>query len=371
MKNIVNDSYHLSQRNLNTKYSLRKKIKILSASVLDKTGFFNFYLKARRLISAIQVPVLLYHRILPEAGIDTISSSSGMIVLVNTFEKHMKFLSQHYNVISINAFIGAIKQKKTLPSHSAVITFDDGWEDNYLHAYPVLKKYGLPATIFIATDYIDSRRVPWTEKLFYYTNHILQNPALSAKCLKISENAFLCEAYSLLSKNPHLDASWTHYMNKFKFCSTIAREKALECLERVAENIPFPFKENAFLDWNQIKEMSGLLNYGAHGKSHAILTQLDEKEMENEIIGSKKALESGLGVPVKHFAYPNGNYCDTAIKLLLKHGYESAHTTKKGINSGSANLMKIRRINMHERKTLGNRGLFSESLFLSHLANFG
>jgi len=99
-----------------------------------------------RLIPRKAVSILAYHSI----GRDPVFYA----VTPEEFEKQMRYLKGEYNVVSLDEIIDFVGGKKVLPKNSVAITFDDGYHDNYLNAYPILKKYGLPATIFIASGYI-------------------------------------------------------------------------------------------------------------------------------------------------------------------------------------------------------------------------
>ena len=107
------------------------------------TGFY-FYIQPKYV-----VPVLMYHHI------DEKGKTSTLSVSPENFRRQMRFLSSHnYNVISLAEFVQAIRNQTILPRNTVVITFDDGYDDNYYLAYPVLKKYTLPATVFVIVDAI-------------------------------------------------------------------------------------------------------------------------------------------------------------------------------------------------------------------------
>ena len=107
------------------------------------TGFY-FYVQSKYV-----VPILMYHHIDEEGGVSSLSVSP------ENFRRQMRFLSrQEYNVISLAELVQAKLKKEKLPRNTVVITFDDGYADNYIFAYPVLKKYNLPATIFVIVDAI-------------------------------------------------------------------------------------------------------------------------------------------------------------------------------------------------------------------------
>jgi len=123
---------------------IRKVLIVFSLVVALSIGVFYFYVSPKYV-----VPVLMYHHI------DDGGESSSLSVSCDNFKSQMRFLSSHgYNVISLREFIEAKTKKDSLPRNTVVITFDDGYEDNYSAAYPILKEYNLPATIFVIVDSI-------------------------------------------------------------------------------------------------------------------------------------------------------------------------------------------------------------------------
>ena len=109
--------------------------------------------------------VLTYHRILPYLDRNKSFSHSAIIVDTQVFEKQIKFLTKNFNIISCNDFSNKLIHNNNFRSSSCLITFDDGWQDNYRNAYPILKKYNVPALIFPATDYINSNKLFWQEAM--------------------------------------------------------------------------------------------------------------------------------------------------------------------------------------------------------------
>ena len=107
--------------------------------------FFSFYVRDR-----YTVPILMYHRV------DSFGASGELnVVSQNSFEHQMKFLKKHgYQVISLEDLVQGINKGVLFNRHSVVITFDDGYEDNYTKAFPVIKKYDFPAIIFVISDFI-------------------------------------------------------------------------------------------------------------------------------------------------------------------------------------------------------------------------
>src|SRR5262249_31100324 len=103
------------------------------------------------------VPVLMYHRVLPDdAPVDGIEP--GMYVRTSTFEKHVAWLAARYELVTLAEAIDERRAGRSRPA--AVVTFDDGWRDNLLEAWPVLERHGARATNFLVADWIERRSAP-------------------------------------------------------------------------------------------------------------------------------------------------------------------------------------------------------------------
>jgi len=134
----------------------KRKVLITAFGVII---FFSIFL-----VNFIQgkyvVPIAMYHSVNPEA-----QPRNLLTVSPQTFERQMRFLKvNHYNVLPLESVAALIKEKKKIPSKAIAITLDDGYKDNYIYAFPILKKYNLPATVFIITDEVGrADRLSWDE----------------------------------------------------------------------------------------------------------------------------------------------------------------------------------------------------------------
>jgi len=254
---------------------------------------------------------------------------------VDIFEEQICFFKKYYQVISLKAIIECIRNKKMLPDRSVAVTFDDGYKNNYKVAMPILKKYEVPATIFLTTGYIGRQKYLPMDRafltLFFATNRDpLKLPGSDLQPLHFDCYDAIIESYNSL----------VAFLKKF---STKKQEEYLELLNR--QLLPVEYQANSqimddflLMDWEDVFESSSscLIDYGAHTVSHEILSNLSETDAEKEILQSKNGIEDKVKDIVNLFAYPNGtlsDFSDEHIQLLKKHGFYGAVSTMSRLNS--------------------------------------
>jgi peptidoglycan/xylan/chitin deacetylase (PgdA/CDA1 family) len=134
---------------------------LLLFSIIILWGIFYFFW----LVPRYSVPILMYHNIGNEKG--------SFFVAPENFTKQMEYINKNgYEVITLDELVTSIKNKKPLKRNKVVITFDDGYRDNFQYAYPVLRRLGFPATVFLITDFI-GRNSMGTEKEFLNWNEVI------------------------------------------------------------------------------------------------------------------------------------------------------------------------------------------------------
>jgi hypothetical protein len=141
-------------------------VKSATANLLYWTGALSLLLRRRLKGGAI---VLMYHRVLPAELASRSFSHPGIVVTPETFARHMDFLKRRFRPLSLDEFQQHMESGSPFPEGACLVTFDDGWVDNHDHALPILHEHGIPAVVFVATDYIDADRPFWQE----YLGHLL------------------------------------------------------------------------------------------------------------------------------------------------------------------------------------------------------
>jgi peptidoglycan/xylan/chitin deacetylase (PgdA/CDA1 family) len=317
---------------------LRKRSRRIIANTL-------YYSGALWLIAAFRFRrktfVLMYHRVLP-ADADTFSADS-ICVTPEAFARQMAFLRRHFRVLSITELADHLESGRALPSGSCVVTFDDGWRDNFDHALPILREQQVPAVIFVATDYIGGNDSFWQERL----SRLLFDGARGgdesrALVEKIVERTGLAELEEAARRRIIRDA-----VDRLKKLPP-ADIASIEAEVRAVVGPPASLGDDRFMDWQQVAGLvrGTRVNVGSHGCSHTPLTKLSSEDAARELDEAGKRVSDAVGVPTASIGYPNGNYDEAVVRLTRAAGYRLGFTTDKGLVGDVRDPFKLPRINI-------------------------
>jgi peptidoglycan/xylan/chitin deacetylase (PgdA/CDA1 family) len=254
------------------------------------------------------------------------------------FKKQMTFLANYFRVMTLDELVKKAKNRNSVSSCVA-ITFDDGYKDNYEIAFPILKRYSLPATIFLSTGYIGNQRIPWFLKVRY----IFMKSVITEVSFFPIWNDLRIPIKTVEQK---YNAS-SQAINSLKFRSHKERNDLIDGLCFKLGVTEFEDLKGLMLDWNQIQKMDeNGITFGAHTVNHPVLSHLPIDLAEYEIRKSKETIEKKLDKPVSTFAYPFGkksDYDQRIFPLLKKMAFSCALTTEKYPNRPSVNLFELNR----------------------------
>jgi peptidoglycan/xylan/chitin deacetylase (PgdA/CDA1 family) len=287
------------------------------------------------------------------------------------FDRQMAYMARHYKMVSVSELVGRLNEGKQLPGYTAAITFDDGFRNNLTVALPILQKYHLPATIFLATSFVGSDELGlWTERVDWLIHRTpVQNIRLTLEGVEKSLP---------LRTSADREIASDQVRAFLKTLAPAQRKSALEDLDEQLEektgrpqsggdngSEPFEVHEQstaekeeryAFLSWQQVQMMAhGSITIGSHTHSHAILAPLSENDLNFELTESRRLIEQNLGAPCTLFSYPNGAERDFGRReeeLLGSLGYVAAVSQIDGFNDASTNIMALRRINIPRDESL-------------------
>jgi len=279
--------------------------------------------------------ILCYHRV-GTGGVPLYSELSP-----DVFEAQMRFLKEQYRIVSLEQICQGL-QEPTTAEPSVAITFDDGYRDVYRHAFPILRAYNLPATVFLIADSVDTGQVSWYDRIF------LALQVMPAGRLEVELDRLWC--FELTSRVSRLRAA-TDIISCLR---KLPNDRRKECCADLDGRVELPAEqlEGCMLNWEEVQIMQQAgLTFGSHTVTHPVVSRLTAVEMEYELTESKRRLEAGLRAPVRDFAFPFGHVedCGTeAAAALRKCGYRSAVTTVPGVNAPSANPFALRRVQIGE-----------------------
>ena len=293
-----------------------------------------------------RVVVLMYHRVLP-TGADTYSEE-GIIVTPETFDRHLSFLKRYFRPLSLEQLAEALQRGAQLPSRGCLITFDDGWHDNVAHAQPLLQQHQMPATVFLATDYVGSETCFWQERL---ARRMFRAAEREGQTRALVEAHTQAGVHLLPAAQRRRVIRLT--VTSMKQWPAADRARYEVDLDRALAEAGIHVEHNGedrFMDWSDVASLAppSLLSAAAHGCSHVPLTSIDTAYAKQELVNARQRLEAALGQPISGIAYPNGNYDETVVQLARQVGYRIGFTTQRGLVAECDDALKLRRLNVHE-----------------------
>lgn len=265
--------------------------------------------------------ILAFHRVVESK----ISVFNGILeISQERFEFTINSLKRHnYDFISLNELPERLKSKAR--RKFAIITFDDGYKDNFTLAYPILKKHQIPFTIYLTTSFPDETAVLWW---YFLEDTILDKSSLS---FSYGGSNYHHDLFNMSAKQKAFDSIRRFIINSSPF---EVKEKVKAILGSDFQDMYSKTKELA-MSWDEIKILSSdpLVNIGNHTANHYSLASLGEEEIKSEIFSSQKLIESQTGVSPKHFAYPFGSRHEVnmdALRIIKDAGFITAATTMPG-----------------------------------------
>ena len=293
-----------------------------------------------------RVFILVYHRVLPDRSR---FDPYGVVISETTFRSQVEHVKTNFPVITLGELARQYKEGRYEAPIQAILTFDDGYLDNYTYAFPVLNQLSVQATFFLITDIVGTERPLWDYEL---GRAVLRSPKRNVHSLDLP---FLGKMIRLTSES---DLAWLTKLNEgLKSLIDSQRRPALRSLCQQYDFAPDSTPEcDRSLAWDQVAEMqdSGM-EIGAHSCSHPSLARISTEAATLEIERSKVVIESKLGKPCRSFAFPYGSdrdFNDGLIQHVEKTGYDSCVLNVHGYNCVSTSRFRLRRIIASEHTDL-------------------
>lgn len=303
------------------------------------------------------VLVLAYHRVTPDVEMAA-CAYPAMHVSVSSFRAQLAALKQLYRVIPMAELRRILTRDEPLPGHIAVVTFDDGYRDNYQHALPVLAAEGVPATFFLSVGFVARGQVFWFDRLAEAVRAWDEATEAARERLQPALPPPLIAALEAPGEFPVRLRSAAAYL---KSLPDAEREAAVRTMaswagERVLGAEP--------MRWDEVQALRHAgMGIGAHGVHHGILTRMAPQAAAAEIRQAVSTLTAQLGEPVHEFAYPNGDANDEIARVAAAAGVQLAFTMHPGPVRPGDDRLRLGRRNMCEATSASAFRRFSHAYF--------
>ncbi len=287
--------------------------------------------------------VLLYHGVTDQSAgkLNNLRNYNKKHLNKDAFEKQIESIVKFCDVISIDQLVYYWNNNYEFKKPTAVITFDDGFKNNYVIAKPILEKYEVPATFYISTGNVNDQKLFWVD--------LLEIIFSNTKIKEINKSSFPTIYSFIPNQKNNIDIdnrfSKIKVLNKIKIklkvCHPSYRERAINKIASELE-VQNCFKiencnsEYSILSWNELKEIqsNNLFTIGGHSRFHNILSKLSGNDLVKEIKGSIIDINKNLGTFSGHYAYPEGqpeHFNSETITVLKKFGVKACPSAIQGI----------------------------------------
>lgn len=285
-----------------------------------------------------RLSILIFHRVLAERDplLDDVPDAAA-------FEACMRWVRDWFNVIPLAEAVARL-QRGALPARALAITFDDGYADNEQIAAPILQRFGLPATFFVATGFLGGTNM-WNDRVIEAIRH--------CRAVELDLSDFGIGTVTL-GTTALRRAAIDRVLTAIKHAPPAQRRAAVERIEELCGTPPAP---RLMMDPEQVAHLAAAgFDIGGHTVTHPILARLPADEALAEIAGGKSDLEAIVGRRVALFAYPNGvpgrDYTAEHVRLARECGFAAAVSTAWGVAGRQSDPFQLPRFTPWDRSRL-------------------
>lgn len=286
-------------------------------------------------LSRLACPIFMFHRVLRPGEI---CYDPAMATSVELFSEFLDWVSSRYQVVPLRDLIRLNRHARNGSKPYCSLTFDDGWCDNFTHAFPLLRARELPAAIFLPVRFIGTNRRFWQEKLQFCLEALSQRNELEAGL------GSAMEAFPWCPKLAPSDMTFSSVRRVLLRRSSLEAEAFVSRIEESARPV-LPLEGRAFLNWSEVRIMQNEgISFGSHTLNHTLLTGADLATSSEEIYQSRRELTDRLGAPPEGFSYPWGAANAHIERLVREAGYEFAVATQGKLVRGSVERWSVPRM---------------------------
>jgi peptidoglycan/xylan/chitin deacetylase (PgdA/CDA1 family) len=311
----------------------------------DRIGVSRVALSVRRAASA-WITVLTYHRV-GRRDDPTVLDEGVVDVTPDQLARHLKFIKRWFDPIGIDQLCAFARGRGRLPRNPLMVTFDDGYLDNHDVALPILVKHGVRAVFFLATDYIERRKLYWWDRVSLLVGRSRRTRLVMA----------YPEPISIPLQGPDARSAAVHRVQRIiKDRSGLDLPRFLDELERAADVTLSTEEERRIVEetvmtWDHAAALRRAgMDVQSHTHTHRVLQTLDGRALERELKDSRTALEDALGEPVVGISYPVGRPLRDSPQIrqaVRDAGYQLGFSNATGVNrTRTLDPLDVRRVSL-------------------------
>ena len=281
--------------------------------------------------------ILMYHSVLddPSQVVDSLGGISHPCLI---FERQMELLAREFNPVTLDQVARFVRGKQDLPERPVVVTFDDGYVDNYEVAMPILDRAGVPATFYVTVDCVETRRLPWPSRLrFSFRTTSKQNcPDETGK------------VWNLGSQHER-DLAYLAVCDRVSSLAGADQERRVLQIESELDARLPDDAGQLMMTWDQIQSLAQHGHIvGSHTMTHPNMAYVRIEEARREFVESKHQMEAHIKTNIIHFSYPcpalYPNWTEQTAEESQRAGYETAVTTSLGLSRKGDNPLALKRV---------------------------
>jgi len=338
---------------------LRRRLKAGIASAFYRSGVDRCI---GGLITSARTPVIVgYHRVIDDVRALAGGAIPAMLISVVMLERQLDWIGRRFRVVSLDELAQRLERGEEAGPPPAAITFDDGYRDVYDHALPLLERKGMPAAVFVTTGLTGTREVQLHDRLYLVLVRAFRTwrsaPHDLARLLRALEIPWPGARVVRAARSP-LRAMRALF-------TTLPQAELHRVIDGLEAEVGFDdgaVDAHRLLSWDMVRDLhrAGIV-IGSHTRTHALLTNETAATVREETAGSRRELEARLGVPVRHFAYPDGRFDPRAVSAVAAAGYRLAFTTCRH-RDRERPALTIPRTLLWERSSVDGQGSFSPAI---------